>query len=89
MQVIQTTFTLVQCKRHMMYKDYQLLDKKEHVVNLAVLGNKEVIKETTKKKKVQIHMFGTIKVHQKKDKDQVLHCDECQYKCSKRYTQEP
>ena len=30
-----------------------------------------------------------IKVHQKKEKDQEFQCDECEYKCSKRDTQEP
>ena len=28
-----------------------------------------------------------MKVHQKKEKDQELKCDECEYKCSKRDTQ--
>ena len=30
-----------------------------------------------------------IKVHEKTEKDQEFQCDECEYKCSKRKTQEP
>ena len=33
-------------------------------------------------------MLKFIKVHRTKEKDQEFHCDECEYKCSKRNTQD-
>ena len=66
---------------------------KDHVkVQIETKGQHECTQreyQYTKTKKCKYICSEIIKVHQKKDKDQEFQCDECEYKCYKRDTQEP